>query len=95
MPEGSGRTFYMCWEDFITYYEVIFFTIFFDDTWEKIFFKDSWAAGRSGGSAINVESVRYNPQYLVNASETTEAFFLLHQIAPYSKSGTSQLLICK
>lgn len=87
MQEGSGKSFYMCLEDFLRYYEVIFFTIFFDESWEKQVIKDSWSAGRSGGSAINLESVRCNPQYLIKVNQTTETFFLLHQIAPYSKSG--------
>jgi len=84
VPEGSGKCFYMCLEDFLQYYEIIFFTIFFDDSWEKKVIKDSWSVGRSGGSVINSDTVRYNPQYLVRVENTIDMFFLLHQIAAYS-----------
>jgi len=85
VPDGSGKCFYMCLEDFVKYYEVIFFTISFDKSWVEKTIHDSWSAGRSGGSAINLETVRYNPQYLIKVTEASEMFFLLHQVVPYSK----------
>ena len=87
VPEGSGKSFYMCLEDFLHHYEVIFFSIFFDELWEKQIIRDAWTVGRSGGSAINSDTVRYNPQYLLEVKRTMETFFLLHQICPYCKLG--------
>jgi len=87
VPKGGGKCFYMCLEDFLQYYEVIFFNVFFDEAWEKLVIRDGWTVGRCGGSIINSETVRYNPQYLIKVTKTTEIFFLLHQILPYSKFG--------
>lgn len=88
VPKGGGKCFYMCLEDFLQYFEVIFFNAFFDDTWEKYVIRDAWTVGRCGGSVINSETVRYNPQYIIKLTRTTPTFFLLHQILPYSKFGT-------
>eukprot|EP00826_Nyctotherus_ovalis_P041082 TRINITY_DN4101_c0_g3_i4.p1 TRINITY_DN4101_c0_g3~~TRINITY_DN4101_c0_g3_i4.p1 ORF type:complete len:263 (+),score=10.08 TRINITY_DN4101_c0_g3_i4:48-791(+) len=89
VPKGGGKCFYMCLEDFLQYFEVIFFNAFFDDTWEKHVIRDAWTVGRCGGSVINSETVRYNPQYFIKLMRTTATFFLLHQILPYSKFGMS------
>lgn len=85
--ENDGKCFYMCFDDFIKYYKTIFFCVSFDDSWQKHVIKDSWTVGRSGGAAINVETVKYNPQYLLIVNKDTDMLLILHQIIPYSKSG--------
>eukprot|EP00826_Nyctotherus_ovalis_P013822 TRINITY_DN13790_c0_g1_i2.p1 TRINITY_DN13790_c0_g1~~TRINITY_DN13790_c0_g1_i2.p1 ORF type:complete len:337 (+),score=79.52 TRINITY_DN13790_c0_g1_i2:562-1572(+) len=82
---GEGRSFYLCLKDFLKYYEIIFFNISFGSTWHKLVIQDSWTIGRSGGSVMNLESVRYNPQYLIKVTYPTEMYFLLHQVWPYRK----------
>jgi hypothetical protein len=77
----------MSLQDFLQYFEVIFVTIFFDDTWDKQTVKDSWGAGRAGGSTLYKDTVRFNPQYLVVAEADVETFFLLHQAAAFSRTG--------
>jgi len=85
------KTFYLSLKDLLKYFEAIFFQVYFDDTWEMQVIYDSWSIGRSGGSVMNLESVRYNPQYLLKVMQTTKLFFLLCQIWPYSNPGNTNV----
>lgn len=81
----------MSLEDFLKYFNIVFASNSFDESWDKYTIADSWSTGRSGGSVFNLENARFNPQYQLRFAEPTEAFFQLHQIAPHTKAGSCNL----
>jgi len=82
LPQFRQSSFYMSWEDFVKFFEVVFVSMRFGPEWECKVIRDNWSEGRAGGSGQNLQTVRNNPQYLIEANSTVEIYCLLSQLIP-------------
>ena len=81
----SQHYFFLSWEEFLKCFEVIFVTVLFDESWNKLSVTGKWEEGCSGGSTLFISSVLNNPQYLMVVPEDTEIFALLLNTMPFNE----------
>eukprot|EP00826_Nyctotherus_ovalis_P042754 TRINITY_DN4448_c0_g2_i5.p1 TRINITY_DN4448_c0_g2~~TRINITY_DN4448_c0_g2_i5.p1 ORF type:complete len:388 (-),score=86.24 TRINITY_DN4448_c0_g2_i5:74-1237(-) len=86
----SERSFFILWEEFIGCFEVVFVSIFFDDSWSSVKILDQWSERQTGGSTFCLEAVSQNPQYLLVLPDRTEVFFLLVHQLPTTRRRTDK-----
>lgn len=69
--DGNDGTFWMSFDDFTTWFNVLFVCRMADDRWTRLTTRSSWAGATAGGCCPNYASWRSNPQWLLRISKPT------------------------
>ena len=66
--DGDDGTFWMAFDDFVTWFNVLFTCRMADDRWTTLTIKSRWEDGTAGGAPPNFSTWRCNPMWLLRTT---------------------------
>jgi len=80
--DGDDGTFWMAFEDFVLWFNVIFTCRMADDRWTRLTVRSKWEGATAGGCCPNFATWRTNPQWLLTTAQPLRLTLSLSVPAP-------------